>query len=169
MKMNKLILAMPILMLVCFVQWNSNVWASKHDITATEDVISSFNNLERAKVRHVVDGDSINIYTGDNITRVRLYGIDCMETSNIHRAYRQAYENKITIEDVIAQGNFATKKLDEIIKKNQNWVYFRTMGIDHYGRLLAVLYDKDFNIINDMMLESEYCKAFMVKKTNSQN
>lgn len=153
------------LLCVTLLSINLNVNAKVPEkLNFNNENINSSYNLELAKVKSVVDGDTIHIYTGDKITKVRLYGIDCMETSKIHRTYRQAYENNITIEEVISQGNKATKELAKIIKNNNNFVYFKTMGIDIYGRLLAILFNNNFQNINDMMLETDYCKVYVFNK-----
>ena len=130
----------------------------------SSDDINSKCNVQLAQVKRVVDGDTIHIYTGYQVIKVRLYGIDCMETSKIYRAYRQAYENKTSIEDIIKQGNFATSELEKIIKENNNHVYFKTMGIDVSGRLLAILYDKNMTNINDKMLNTGYCPVYVFNK-----
>ena len=122
--------------------------------------IKDTRHLEIAEVRQVFDGDTIQVYTGGEAFSIRLYGIDCMETSPIHRAYHQAYDNKTTIENIINQGNLAAKILKEIIEKNNNKVYFRTIGIDHYGRLLAIIYDMRKSNINNMLLKNPYCVPF---------
>lgn len=130
---------------------NLNVFASN---------IKDTKYLEIGEVRHVFDGDTIQIYTGGEAFNVRLYGIDCMETAPIHRAYHQAYDKKTTVEDIINQGNSATKILKEIIEKNNNKIYFKTMGIDHYGRLLAIIYNMQKKNINNMLLKNPYCIPF---------
>ncbi|MBR1681616.1 thermonuclease family protein [bacterium] len=121
-------------------------------------------NVETAEVKYVVDGDTIHLYTGGEIIKTRLYGIDCMETSPIHRTYHQAYNAGITIEEVINQGRLATKILKKIIKENNNKVYFKTMGVDRYGRLIAIIYDKNHKSINDMLLKTPYCIPYEYNK-----
>jgi len=128
------------------------------------DDINSLCNVELAKVRRIVDGDTVHLYTGAETIKTRLFGIDCMETSKIHRAYRQAYDNKISIEDVIKQGKSATNKLKDVIRHNNNYVYFKTMGVDRYGRLIAILYDRDLKNINEFLIESGYCSSYRYKK-----
>lgn len=126
--------------------------------------INNLYNVELAKVKKVSDGDTVVLYTGGQDIKARLIGIDCMETGKIHRAYRQAYENNLTIEEIVARGKNATTELKNIVKKNNNLVYFKTMGIDYYGRLLVILYDKNFNNINDQMQKTGYCPAYVFKK-----
>lgn len=65
----------------------------------------------------VIDGDTVLAKIDNNIFQIRLYGIDCYETETIHRAYKQAYINKIGIEKVILQGKMASKILNQYIQK----------------------------------------------------
>lgn len=53
------------------------------------------------KILRIVDGDTIEAQINRNKFSVRLVGIDCYETCRIHRAYRQAYENNLSIDEVI--------------------------------------------------------------------
>lgn len=86
-----------------------------------------------------------------------------METPKIHRTYKQAYENKLSIEEIIKQGEYAKKELKKIIKANEGYVYFKSLGIDKYNRLLVVLYDKNKENINEKLIKSGYCKVFTYK------
>lgn len=106
------------------------------------------------------DGDTIKIKLPQGVYSVRLVGIDCYETSKIHRAYKQAYENSLTIEEVIKKGNEATDYLVEILKKSNNRVKFQLEGIDKYGRFLGVIYDKNGNNINKMMMNNGMCLPY---------
>ena len=54
------------------------------------------------------DGDTIDVKIEKNTFPVRLIGIDCYETGRIHRAYRQAYDNNLSIDEVIARGKQST-------------------------------------------------------------
>lgn len=126
--------------------------------------INSILNVELAKVKRVVDGDTLNLYTGSEIIKTRLFAIDCMETSKNHRAYRQAYDNNLSIEEVINRGEKATMALKRIISENNNYVYFRTLGVDKYNRLIAILYNRNFENINDMLVKTGYCLIYKYKK-----
>ncbi len=123
--------------------------------------IKNSNNLELARVKEVIDGDTIHLDTGYSIVSTRLYGIDCMETSLIHRTYHQAYDQNTTVEKIMYQGQSAKKILNDIIKDNNRSVYFKTVGVDHYGRLLAIIYDKNFKNINNMLTQTPYCIPYM--------
>lgn len=157
--------------LICFVIYGfSNIFNlttmanSFFNNDKKNEYIKSSDNVELAKVKQIIDGDTIHIYTGGEIIKSRLIGIDCMETLKIHRAYRQAYENKLSIEEIIKQGKYATKELKNIIKANGNYVYFKSMGVDKYNRLLVILYDNNKENINEKLLKSGYCPAYTYKK-----
>lgn len=57
------------------------------------------------KIVNITDGDTIKAKIDKNEFSVRLVDIDCYETSKIHRAYRQAYDNCIKIDEVVKRGN----------------------------------------------------------------
>lgn len=142
----------------------SSVYANKYlKSLKNNDNISNKYNFQLAKVEQVIDGDTVYLRVGGEVIKTRLKNIDCMETSDIHRAYRQAYDNNLRIEEIIFQGKLAKNELNEIIKQNKNFVYFETLGIDKYGRMLANLYDKNFNNINEIMEKSNYCTTYIYK------
>ena len=119
-------------------------------------------NLQLAKVENVIDGDTVVLNTGYKQFSARLYGIDCMEISKSNRAYRQAYEKKEDIENIIKIGNYSKKILSEIVNKNSKKVYFSSVGIDVYSRALVVLYDENTENINDEMLNSGMCEVYKI-------
>ncbi len=112
---------------------------------------------ERVQVTlsRVYDGDTIEVVneTGTK-ENIRLIGIDCYETSANNRAYKQAYENKLLIEQVIAEGTKAKRALIELFKMNASKkLYLERHGKDHYNRTLGIIYLGKINI-NKYMLES---------------
>ena len=56
------------------------------------------------EITKITDGDTVVAQIGDNKFRVRLIGIDCYETSNNNRAYKQKYKNNLSIDEVIDKG-----------------------------------------------------------------
>ena len=58
----------------------------------------------------------ITVRIEKNTFPVRLIGIDCYETGRIHRAYHQAYDNNLSIDEVIARGKQST--VNEDLQKN---------------------------------------------------
>ena len=126
--------------------------------------INSLLNVELAKVKRVVDGDTLHLYTGSEIIKTRLFAIDCMETSKNHRAYTQAYDNNLSIEEVINRGEKAKMALKRIISENNSYVDFRTLGVDKYNRIIGIIYNRNYENINDMLVKTGYCSIYKYKK-----
>ena len=115
------------------------------------------------EVSRVIDGDTIEAKIDDNIFKVRFINIDCMETIPIHRAYTQAYKNKIDINEVIKKGQIAKNYLTLLIKTSEKNFYIEFKGIDIYGRALGIFYIGDSNINQDL-LNKNYCLPYSYKK-----
>ncbi len=129
----------------------------------TNDINSKY-NVELARVIKVIDGDTVKLDTGGENFNARLKGIDCPETSVINRTYKQAYESNISTQETIQKGKIATKELKKIIAQNNNKVYFKTLGIDKYSRLLVNLYDNNLESINEKLVKSGLCTNYNYKK-----
>ena len=110
------------------------------------------------RIVKILDGDTVRAKINDNIFSIRLIGIDCYETTPNNRAYRQAYNNNLTIGEVIKNGKFSKKFLINLYKKS-NVQTFEFMGLDYYKRPLGVLYFDDVNI-NQKMLNHGGCLKF---------
>ena len=112
---------------------------------------------ERVQVTlsRVYDGDTIEVINEIGAKEnIRLIGIDCFETKEIHRAYTQAYKNKMTIEEVTAKGIQQKKVLIKLFEtNNKKHLYLLRQGKDAYGRTLGTIYLGNLNI-NKYMLES---------------
>lgn len=112
---------------------------------------------ERVQVTlsRIYDGDTIEVINENNQKEnIRLKGIDCFETSAINRAYKQAYLNKMTIEEVVAKGVQQKNALIQLFEdNNKKHLYLVRKGKDTYGRTLGVIYLGNLNI-NKYMLES---------------
>ncbi len=104
------------------------------------------------------DGDTIEVRIEKNTFSVRLIGIDCYETSKINRAYKQAYLNKITIEDVVKNGNLSKLFLESIYKKEEK-VFLDFRGIDKYGRALGIIYFDKLNV-NEILKTQGGCFVY---------
>lgn len=107
---------------------------------------------ERFRVTEVHDGDTISIRVSGiigipmTIERVRLIGIDAPEL-------RQE-----------PWGRIAKRYLKKIISKS-DWVVnveFDVERRDKYGRLLAYLWDKNGQMINEKMLENGYAMLYTI-------
>ena len=110
------------------------------------------------RIVKILDGDTVRAKINDNIFSIRLIGIDCYETTPNNRAYKQAYNNNLTIDEVIKNGKFSKKYLINLYKKS-NVQTFEFMGLDYYKRPLGVLYFDNVNI-NQKMLNHGGCLKF---------
>ena len=110
------------------------------------------------RIIKILDGDTVRAKINDNIFSIRLIEIDCYETTPNNRAYRQAYNNNLTIDEVIKNGKFSKKYLINLYK-NSNVQTFEFMGLDYYKRPLGVLYFDNVNI-NQKMLNHGGCLKF---------
>lgn len=75
--------------------------------------------LQRVKVRHVIDGDTVIVSRSWTETRIRLDAIDCPE-------------------DGQHWGNISKAGLIKLI--GGRYVYLETHGVDEHGRTLATVY-----------------------------
>lgn len=110
------------------------------------------------EVVKITDGDTIEAKINKNKFRIRLIDIDCYETSNIHRAYKQAYESKISIEEVIKRGNSSKLFLQRLYASKPK-AYLEFQGVDIYGRVLGVVYFNSINV-NQKMLKEGGCMIY---------
>ena len=116
------------------------------------------------KIVSITDGDTIKAKRDKNEFSVRLVDIDCYGTSKIHRAYRQAYDNCIKIDEVVNLGNKSKQYLlDLYIKNNSKKVYLEFKGVDMYGRVLGVLYFDTMNV-NEEMKKHGGCMVYEFKQ-----
>lgn len=113
----------------------------------------------KVELMEIYDGDTIRAKINKEEFSLRLIGVDCFETSAINRAYKQAYENDLKIEDIIKQGKYAKKYVENLYKKSSKNVHFDFYGIDKYSRILAVLYFDNLNI-NQELINKNICKNY---------
>lgn len=118
--------------------------------------------IDNIKITKITDGDTVKgIVNGKEIS-IRLSGIDCYETSKRDRAYKQAYLNKITIEEVVEKGKESKTILANLLQ-NQNNVTVKFTDIDNrYNRNVGILYINNINI-NEYMIKNGGCMPFEYK------
>ncbi len=114
-----------------------------------------------AQLLEIVDGDTIKIRLSETNAKIRLAGIDCFETSKIYRAYKQAYLNQLSIDEVILKGHEAKYYLKNLI--NTKNIKVEIVGIDKYGRLLGIIYTKDGLNINHLLIKNGTCSKYVYK------
>ena len=97
----------------------------------------------------IIDGDTVILRVDKNEFPARLIGIDCFETNVNNRAFKQAYLNNLSIDNVLLKGKNSKKYLKNLYK-NTDKTYFEFKGLDIYKRVLAVVYFDDINVNNSM-------------------
>ena len=106
----------------------------------------------------ITDGDTIQAKLEKNKFAIRLIGVDCYETSKIHRAYTQAYINHLSVEEVVNRGNRSKLYLEKLYRENKNF-FLDFKGVDKYGRVLGIIYFDKLNI-NEELLKNGGCMIY---------
>ena len=121
-------------------------------------------SLTPITITKIYDGDTVGARIEGEVFLVRLKGIDCYETMRISRAYRQAYEEKITIEEVVKRGERSKEYLSGLFNKvGKDRIYFQFQGVDRYSRALGVLYFGRVNV-NEEMINKGGCLVYEYKR-----
>lgn len=117
---------------------------------------------ESIRITKVTDGDTVKgIVNGKEIS-IRLTGIDCYETSKRDRAYKQAYLNKMTIEEVVQRGKASKEILTNLLRTNNNITVQFTDIDKRYKRNVGILYAGEVNV-NEYMMQKGGCMCFEYK------
>ena len=104
------------------------------------------NNNNFVELVRVVDGDTIEVKTGDKVESVRLIGIDAPEMDEETR--ERAIESKKYLENLIKDKNIYLEK-DETQDDR-----------DVYNRLLRYVYLEDKTLVNKEMIEADMAKEY---------
>lgn len=119
--------------------------------------LTSFNILadKSCTVTKIIDGDTVHALCGTKETKIRLTTIDSYESKKNNRAYKQAYQEHITIDEVVAKGKRATLIANEELLGKQIKVVPPSKGssIDMYKRDLGEIYIDGVNINRKMLKE----------------
>ncbi len=101
----------------------------------------------------ISDGDTVVARIDKNEFKIRLIGIDCYETAKINRAYKQAYQNNLSIDEVVDKGLNSKRYLEELYAQNKNSkTSIEFKGLDIYNRVLGVLYFDKLNVNENLKL-----------------
>lgn len=131
-------------------------------ILSVAEIVTAKACLENIKITKVTDGDTVKGIINGKEMSIRLSGIDCYETSKRDRAYKQAYLNKMSIEDVVKRGKESKEILTNILKNNNN-ITVRFTDVDkRYNRNVGIIYAGDINI-NEYMVQNGGCMMFEYK------
>jgi micrococcal nuclease len=98
---------------------------------------------------YALDGDTIKVRFDGNLTTIRLIGIDTFETHKNNKAYRQAYENNISIEEVIKRGKKAKEYIKEKLSNHSDFYFeYDEDFLDRYKRTLAYIWFSEDDMLN---------------------
>ena len=124
--------------------------------------VFSIQTNESIQITKVTDGDTVKgIVNGKEIS-IRLSGIDCYETSKRDRCYKQAYLNKMTVEDVIVKGKASKEILVNLLKSSNNITVEFTDIDKRYNRHVGIIYAGKINV-NKYMIDHGGCTDFEYK------
>ena len=93
------------------------------------------------KVTKVIDGDTVHANCGGKDAKIRLTVIDSYESRKNSRAFQQAYQQQLTVEEVVIRGKKATGiAKTELSGKDIIVVMPPKTKIDRYNRILGAVY-----------------------------
>lgn len=112
----------------------------------------AFGEAQRARVSSVVDGDTIRVDLGGDITTVRLIGVDTPELHD--RYHRHAPPQPYARE----AADFTRRALRG---QQVRLEYEQRDRLDRYGRTLAYVFLEDGTFFNRELVRSGYARAFV--------
>ena len=82
------------------------------------------------EIIEIKDGDTVlaKLENGNKFV-IRLYGIDCYESKKIHRAYKQAYLDNISIDDIVEKGLLTKQYLKNEHAKSSTTTFSSLTGL----------------------------------------
>lgn len=103
------------------------------------------------EVVKVVDGDTVKLLIGEEVTTVRLIGIDTPESVHPDK------------EKNVPEGKLASDHTKELLDDELVYVEYGQESHDRYGRALAYLYLDEQTMVNARILEDGYAKVYTIK------
>lgn len=110
-------------------------------------------------VKRVVDGDTLQLETGE---RVRLIGIDTPEMHESDKLYRDSQKAKEDITTIKKLGRRAYEFTKNLAEGKRVSLEFDVEKYDKYKRLLAYVYLKDGTFINAKIVEAGYASLMTI-------
>jgi micrococcal nuclease len=120
-------------------------------------------SAEKAVVKRIIDGDTLSVFSGGKILKIRLIGIDAPESKGNKKAHRNSNRSGKDIKTIILQGKQAVAFIKRYLKKGD--VVFLEFDIDKqdkYGRVLAYVYLSDGRFLNDLIISSGYASPLTI-------
>jgi endonuclease YncB( thermonuclease family) len=111
----------------------------------------------------VIDGDTIDAICDNTLQRIRLARIDSYESRKNNRAYRQAYELHIPVEQVVQRGHQATSTIKQVFIQHGVNFNLDYKSHDQYNRIIGEVFFKDSINLSDFLL-SQYPSLYLEYK-----
>lgn len=110
-------------------------------------------------VKRVVDGDTIQLETGE---RVRLIGIDTPEMHESDKLYRDSQRTGEDVSTIQKLGRRAYEFTKNLLETKRVSLEFDVEKRDRYDRLLAYVYLKDGTFVNAKIVEQGYASLMTI-------
>ncbi|PPD54362.1 MAG: hypothetical protein CTY12_03460 [Methylotenera sp.] len=121
---------------------------------ATSTVAVMSQTKDTCTINKVVDGDTVHATCSNEKKKIRLTTIDAFESKRNQRAYRQAYEQRLDLDEVIRRGKKATEIAKSELEGKEVTVKYQDDTIkDRYNRDLGEIYIDGVDINNKMLKE----------------
>lgn len=106
------------------------------------------------EVVKIVDGDTIKLNINDEVTSVRLIGIDTPES---------VHPNK---EKNVPEGKLAAEHTKALTADKYVYIEYGEEAYDRYGRVLAYVYIDKNTMLNAQLVEDGYAEVYTIKPNN---
>ncbi|MBM3246520.1 MAG: nuclease [Candidatus Omnitrophica bacterium] len=116
-------------------------------------------NYDDILVKRVVDGDTIQLETGE---RVRLIGIDTPEMHESDKLYRDSQRTSQDVASIKELGRRSYLFTKGLIEAKRVALEFDVEKHDRYGRLLAYVYLKDGTFANAEIVKQGYASLMTI-------
>lgn len=116
-------------------------------------------NYADALVKRAIDGDTIQLETGE---MVRLIGIDTPEMHESDKLYRDSRRTRQDIRTIKELGKRAYEFTKKLVEGKRVSLEFDKEKRDKYGRLLAYAYLKDGIFINAEIVKQGYASLLTI-------
>lgn len=96
---------------------------------------------KQCTITKIIDGDTVWALCETGPEKIRMTIIDSFEKSRNNRAFRQAYQQKLSISEVVRRGKLATKyTTNELLNRFVIVVVDNKNPRDAYDRILGEIY-----------------------------
>ncbi len=150
--------------LLIFISCGTND-SYKYPVYNNKQVTINLDDLQKVYDTNIIilDGDTIKLHINNEDTKIRLIGIDAFETTKSNKAYKQAYQNQLDLDEVIRKGKETKEFLKELLKnKTEFFLEYDEDKKDDYGRILAYVWTSSTQMINMQIICSGYADILTI-------